>query len=242
MSELKPEEPIYPAAVKPDPLPLPRQLCDHFVYQKRLALERAGVDLYERKAMSPDKAWDLYGDAMKKMAEIMTRWDADPGVMMEACFAYSRSNRHMDGPQMNMLGSAKYLQQAVAYHLEVPFEAAGDLMSKENTLKRLAKEAAAYEASIRKYLEMAHGSDDPDVLLDQAAAERISMLTSVPALYRFLICPLSRPLGLLLIPDVLETLRVNAKQRLWAQKCGWSYRGMATYYKVISPRKEDTGQ
>lgn len=65
------------------------------------------------------------------------------------------------------------------------------------------------------------------------------MVTSVPALYRFLLYPKSRPLGLALIPEILETLRVDAKQRLWAQHCGWSYRGMATYYRVILPRPDD---
>lgn len=232
------DEIIYPAAVKPEPLPMPRQLVDHFIYQKNLALERAGVDMYGRTPMKPDKAWTLYGTAMVKMAAIVERWDADPGVVMEACFAYSRSKRHMDGPQLNMLGSPKYLLQAVAYHLELPQGAVEDMMSKEAMIKRLSKESTEYEASLRRYLTLKFGSDDASVLMDEANALEMCMVTAVPALHRFLLCTLSRPLGIALIPEILETLRVNAKQRLWALHCGWSYRGMATYYAVIKPREE----
>lgn len=233
------DEPIYPAAVRPDPLPMPRQLCDHFVYQKNLALERAGVDLTARSPMSPQKAWDLYGDAMTKMAAIVVKWDTDPGVVMEACFALSRSKRHADGPQLNMLRSPKYLLQAIAYHLEMPKEAAAAMVSKEGMVKRLARVAAGYEASLRQTMKMKWGSDDPSLLQDYTRAIEINMVTSVPALYRFLLCVTSRHLGILLIPEILETLRVDAKQRLWAQHCGWSYRGMATYYQVIRPRQEE---
>lgn len=236
MSEIAP---IYPAAVRPDPPPMPRQLCDHFVYQKNLALERAGVDLTSRTPMEASKAWMLYGDAMEKMAKIIEQWDADPGVAMEACFAYSRSKRHADGPQLNMLGSAKYLLQAVAYHLEMPKDAVVDMMSKEAVVRRLAKDAANYEATLRRSMVQMWGSDDPAQLHDTTKAIEINMVASVPALYRFLLCPTSRPLGLALIPEILEDLRVNAKQRLWAQHCGWSYRGMATYYRVIRPRPDD---
>jgi hypothetical protein len=239
MSEIDPNAPIYPAAVRSDPLPMPRQLCDHFVYQKNLALERAGVDLTSRAPMSPEKAWDLYGDAMTRMAGIVEKWDADPGVVMEACFAYSRSKRHADGPQLNMLGSPKYMLQAIAYHLEMPKDAVADMMSKESMVKRLSKVAAGYEASLRQTMKMKWGSDDPSQLIDETKAIEINMVTSVPALYRFLLCVTSRPLGLALIPEILETLRVDAKQRLWAQHCGWSYRGMATYYQVIRPRQEE---
>ena len=233
------DEPIYPAAVRPDPPPLPRRLCDHFVYQKNLALERAGVDLTLRTPMLPQKAWDLYGTAMTKMATIVAQWDADPGLTMEACFAMSRSKRHAEGPQLNMLGSSKYLLQALAFHMEMPKEAAADLMSKEAMVKRLAKDAAGYEATLRQTMRMKWGSDDPALLHDHTHAIEINMVTSVPALYRFLLCATSKPLGAALIPEILETLRVDAKQRLWAQHCGWSYRGMASYYHVIHPRQEE---
>lgn len=232
-------DPIYPAAVKPDPLPLPRQLVDQFVYQKNLALERAGVDLYARSPLTPDKAWTLYGDAMAKMAKIVESWQADPGVVMEACFAYARSKRHMDGPQLNMLGSEKYLTQAIAYHMELPRDAAVEMLSRDGILKRLAKEAATFEAAIRRHLLATYDSEDPNILMEEKTALEFSMFHSVPPLYRFLICTLSRPLGRLLIPEILETLRVNARQRLWAQHNGWSYRGMAYYYQMISPRKEE---
>lgn len=234
-----PDDPIYPAVAKPDPVPLPRLLVDQFVYQKNLALERAGVDLYARSPMKPEKAWTLYGDAMTKMAKIVENWQADPGIVMESCFAYSRSKKHMDGPQLNMLGSEKYLTQAIAYHMELPRDAAVEMLSKEGVLKRLAKEAAGYEAAIRRHLLVTYGSENPNVLMEEKPATEFSMFHSVPALYRFFVCTLSRPLGLLLIPEILETLRVNAKQRLWAVENGWSYRGMAFYYQMISPRKED---
>lgn len=230
---------------------MPRRLVDQFVYQKNLALERAGVDLYGRAPMSPEKVWNLYGDAMTKMAAIVEAWGTDPGVTMEACFAYSRSKRHMDGPQLNMLGSAKYLLSAIAYHLELPRDAAADMVSKESMVKQLAKEALAYEAQLRKHLTQRHGSDDPWVLHTDAGALDMSMVTSVPALYRFLLCPIRHPeppdfavkpnpLGLLLIPEILGTLRVNAKQRLWANHLGWTYRGLAGYYHIIQPRPETT--
>lgn len=234
-----PDEPFYPAAVRSELLPLPRRLCDHFVYQKNLALERAGVDLSTMATMSPDKAWELYEDAMTKMASIVKKWDADPGVVMEACFAYSRSKRHFNGPQLNMLASKRFLLPAVAYHLDMPKDAAEDLMSRAAMIKRLAKEAALHEATLRRFMQVKWGSDDPALLMDETRAIEFQMITSVPALYRFLMNVLSRPLGLAIIPEVLESLRVNAKHRLWAEERGWSYRGMATYYRVIQPR-EDT--
>lgn len=224
-----------PAPQIPDPVPLQQQLVDQFVYQKNLALERAGVDLYSRTPMRSEKALILYGDAMLKMAEIVKEWNADPGVTMEACFAYSRSKKHMDGPQLNMLGSRKYLLSAIAYHLELPKDAAEDLTSREAIIKRLAKEAALHNAMLRKYLESTTGGFNPDVLLDEDCALAMSMVTSVPALYRFLLCPLSRPLGRLLLPEILAEIRVNAKQRLWADHNRWTYRGMAAYYAVLKP-------
>lgn len=232
-------EVIYPAAAPKDPKPLPQQLLDQFLYQKLLALERAGVPPERRPSMSPEKARDLYGGAMEKMASVLSQWNADPSIVMEACFAYSRSKKHMNGPQLNMLGSPKYLLQAIAYHMELPKEAAADLVSKDAMLRNLKTTAAKHEASIRRHLTLAYGSDDPSQLNDERKAREMSMFTSVPAIYRFLICATSIPLGRLLIPEVLEDIRVDAKQRLWAQHCGWSYRGMATYYRVIQPRTED---
>lgn len=246
MSEVDPNAPIYPAAVRPDPLPMPRQLCDHFVYQKNLALERAGVDLATRTPMSAQKAWTLYGETMEKMSKVLSQWDADPGVVMEACFAYSRSKRHAEGPQLNMLGSAKYLLQAIAYHLEVPKDAAMDMMSKEAMLRHLAKDAANYEATLRQSMRQMWGSDDPAQLEDPTKVIEINMITSVPTLYRFLIYPKRllvfpkiHPMGLTHIPEILETLRVDAKQRLWAERCEWTYLGLAGYYRVIQPRQEE---
>lgn len=218
---------------------MPRQLCDHFVYQKNLALERAGVDLTMRTPMSAQKAWTLYGDTMEKMATVLSQWDADPGVVMEACFAYSRSKRHAEGPQLNMLGSAKYLLQAIAYYLEVPKEAALDMMSKEAMLRHLAKDAANYEATLRQSMKQMWKSDDPAQLMDPIKVIEINMIASVPALYRFLLCVTSRPLGRALIPEILETLRVDSKQRLWAQHRGWKYVGLSDYYKIIQPRPDD---
>jgi hypothetical protein len=226
---------IYPAAV-PQPKTLPELLCDLFIYQKTLALERSGMDPERIPKVLPQKAWQLYGDAMTKMAAIVERWNTDPSVMMEACFAYSRSKRHMDGPQLNMLGSPKYLLQAIAYHLEIPKESAADMVSKDAMIRRLTKEAALHEASLRRFLVLKHGSDDRSLLLDEANALDVAMFHSIPPLHRFLYNVLSRPLAIALIPDVLVELRVNAGQRLWAQHCGWSYRGMADYYRVICPR------
>ena len=228
---------IYPAAV-PQPKTLPQLLCELFIYQKTLALERSGMDPERIPKIPNEKAWQLYGDAMTKMAVIVEKWNTDPAIMMEACFAYSRSKRHMEGPQFSMLGSPQYLLQAIAYHLEIPKEAAADMVSKDAMIRRLASEAGKHEASIRRFLVLTYGSDDRSHLMTEKAAVELSMLNAVPPLYRFLYNVLSRPLGIALIPDVLVDLRSNAGQRLWAQHCGWSYRGMADYYRVICPREE----
>ncbi len=227
-----------PNTPKKEPIPLPRLLVDHFIYQKNLALARTGVDLFARTPMNIDKAWNLYGEAMTKMAKILEKWNADPGVVMESCFAFARSKKHMDGPHLNMLGSADYLLKAVAYHMELPREAAADMMSREAMHKSLKRVAMTYEVQLRKHLQMVHGSDDPTVLLGEQAALELSMVTTVPPLYRFLLCPLSHPLGRLLLPAVLEDLRTDAKQRLWAQQCSWTYAGVAAYYNLVVKKHE----
>jgi hypothetical protein len=224
---------FYPAAVK-KPKSLAQLLCDNFTYQKLLALERAGVSDVRLPKLSEEKAWALYGEAMTKMASLIEPWMTDPAVLMEACFSYSRSKRHMDGPQLNMLSSHKYLMQAMAYYLELPKGAVIDMLSVEAITARLAKDAALSEASIRQFLKLRCGSDDKSLLLDSSNVDALVSMTSVPPLHRFLFNTLSMTLARALIPDVLADMRDDAKQRLWAKHNGWTYNGMATYYHVIT--------
>lgn len=215
-----------------------RQLVAQLLHQKWLALERTGMDMTGRPPMKEDKAMSLYGDAMDKMAAIVADWGADPGVLMESCFAFSRSKRHMDGPQLNMLGSRKFLMQAVAYHMELPRDAAEDMMSKASMIKKMDTEAASHFASLRKHMELTMGSQDVMMLMQESKAAELAMHSTVPALHRFLLCPMSPTLGRLLIPDILETLRVNLRMRLWAESKGWEYTQLAAYYNTIQRKHE----
>ncbi len=233
------KEIIYPAAAKPEPKPMPRALLDQFLYQRVLLLERAGVAQERITVMPEHKAWNLFGDAMTKMAAALSKWEVDPGTVMEACFAYARSKKHADGPQLNMLGSQKYLLQAIAYYLEMPKAAADDMLSKKFLIDRLQKEADQHREAIARFMNLKYGDSSPDLLRDERRAQELSMFTSAPALHRFMYCATSIPLGRLLIPQCLEEIRTDARQRLWAQHCSWSYRGMAAYYRVIQPRRED---
>lgn len=228
---------IYPAAA-PQPKSLPQTLCDLLIYQKTLSLERAGVPAERIPKLSEEKAWQIFGPQMTKMSLIIEDWGADPAVVMEACFAYARSKKHMNGPQAAMLASKKYLLQAIAYHLEIPNEAARDMVSKEAMLKRLEKEAMGHEAAIRNFLMSRYGNDSRNLLLDKEAATAVAMLNAIPPLYRFLYNVLSRPLAIALIPEVLTDIRDNAQQLLWAKHMGWSYRAMAYYYHTLAPVSE----
>lgn len=196
-------------------------LLTHYLYQKLKLLERAG----KKDLQTPDwqKAAQVYGHHMEKVADIIRNWDIEPGLLMEACFAWARKNRHANGPLPNMLTSQKYLTNALMYHLEIPYEVLQD----------------------RKVLD--HLMADLDGSFEQTAAaiagrsaDEILTLTSYPLEHRVLMAWNATPRQDLVIlhlaPELLARIAGDRRLDLWTRRHRMSYEDLAAYYNQLLPK------
>ena len=197
--------------------PLAEKLLENFVWQKKRLLERAGV----RRAAVPDweTAQAAHGHHMEKMADVIKDWDVDPGLMMEAAFVWARRNRHNNGPMPSMLGSAKYLGQALGFHLDLPFEAVAEKRSRAAILEK-----------------MDEGFDATAAAFPTPNNFNLSVSTSYPPVFRYVI---ARRAGLddaarNLAPDVLSRMTDDRRSAMWVEHSGFTYRQVAEHFNQQS--------
>lgn len=193
-------------------------LLTHYLFQKFKLLERAGKR--EPQTQCWDRAVIAYGPHMEKVAELIRNWDIEAGLLMEACFAWAKKNRHPNGPLPNMLTSQKYLTNALMHHLELPYEVLQD----------------------RKALDYLMG--DLDKLFEETQAAlsacddyALMTLTSYPLEHRLLIAwgrvPKASDVVRHLAPDLLERAANDRKLDLWLRRRNMAYEDLASFYNQI---------
>ncbi len=215
--------------------PTADKLLEHYLYQKDLALERAKIDPSKRSRPGMKTAAMVWGDAMEKMAAIVDHLSMDPGLVMEAVFAYARSMRHHDGPQKNMLGSERYILQAMGFHLELPTAAVRERSSKEYILEKMETDAKRNYELIRQHLQDVTGSPTP---LGKEGAMALSLLVGLPIVYRFVVGVMNFDAAEMMIPEVLEAVRTDRRQAMWLASKGWTFESAADFYNKLKLRKK----
>lgn len=187
-----------------------QKLVSSFIHQKERLMERSGVRMklnWERMSLT-------LAPHMEKVATIVAEWDIDPGVLIEAAFAWAKKNRHPDGPLPTMLTSVKYLTNALCWHLELPREA---IIEKRCNKTILTKLDEAFDQTVES-------------LKDSAVP--LSFLSSYPVEHRYYlaICRLERDEIKQLAPQVLERLANDKLAAMWLASRGIKYEGVAATF------------
>ena len=194
-------------------------LLTHYLFQKFKLLERAGKR--EPQTQCWDRAVIAYGPHMEKVAELIRNWDIEAGLLMEACFAWAKKNRHPNGPLPNMLTSQKYLTNALMHHLELPYEVLQDRKALDYLMQDFDQSFEETRAAF-----VGRSSDD------------LLMTTSYPLDHRVLLA-WTQPRDshgevlLHLTPELLERIAGNRKLDLWTRHRGMPYEALAAAYNEI---------
>ena len=192
-------------------------LTSNFIHQKEMLMERSGV----RMQLNRERMSLTLAPHMEKVAAIVAEWDIDPGVLIEAAFAWARKNRHPDGPLPNMLTSVKYLTNALCWHLELPREAIIEKRCNSTILTKLNESFDMTRAS-----------------LAGSPAGSLPFLSSYPVEHRFMLALLllDRDAMKQLAPQVLEQMAKDKLAAMWLVSRGVKYEGVAAIFN----RKETT--
>lgn len=199
---------------------LVQQLLDNYLYQKEEAYKKAGG----RRAIDMDRAAAVNRPRMEKLAEVVGHWDVSPDVLMDAVFAYSRSNRHYDGPMPNMLLSAKYLTKALAFYLQVPTDAIVDRRFKEIFLERMDYD---YEEKKKE--------------LEDAGVTDLLSVTSYPVEIRYVMAlgKLDTKTMFYLSQELLQRMGDDKRVKMWMDHRGVSYDQVAKFFNSRRKKLEN---
>ena len=188
-------------------------LTDHFILQKEKLLARAG----SRTQVNRERMNATLRPHMEKVALLVQDWDIDPGLLIEAAFAWARRNKHPDGPLPTMLVSVKYLSKAISNHLELPFEVVAEKRSTQVLLDKLEE---AYQRSLPA--------------LERAGVD-VDMVVSAPVEFRFAFAAgkFDRNAMKMMAPQLLELMARDRKTAMWLQTKGLRYETIAAAFNKI---------
>ena len=188
-------------------------LTDHFIHQKEKLLARAG----SRTEVNRSRMNVTLRPHMEKVALLVQDWDIDPGLLIEAAFAWARRNKHPDGPLPTMLVSVKYLSKAISYHLELPFEVVAEKRSTKVLLDKIEEDYQRTMPALDR-----HGRD-------------IYMMASAPVEFRFAFAAgkFDRYAMKMMAPQLLELLASDRKTAMWLQTKGLRYETIANAFNKL---------
>ena len=188
-------------------------LTDHFILQKEKLLARAG----SRTQVNRERMNATLRPHMEKVALLVQDWDIDPGLLIEAAFAWARRNKHPDGPLPTMLVSVKYLSKAISNHLELPFEVVAEKRSTKVLMDKLEE---AYQRSLPA-LERSGGD--------------VSMAVAAPVEFRFAFAAgkFDRNAMQMMAPQLLELMARDRKTAMWLQTKGLTYANIANAFNKM---------
>ena len=188
-------------------------LTDHFILQKEKLLARAG----SRTQVNRERMNATLRPHMEKVALLVQDWDIDPGLLIEAAFAWARRNKHPDGPLPTMLVSVKYLSKAISNHLELPFEVVAEKRSTQVLLDKLEE---AYQRSLPA--------------LERAGVD-VDMVVSAPVEFRFAFAAgkFDRNAMKMMAPQLLELMARDRKTAMWLQTKGLTYANIANAFNKM---------
>jgi hypothetical protein len=185
-------------------------LTDHFILQKEKLLARAG----SRTQVNRERMNVTLRPHMEKVAELVQNWDIDPGLLIEAAFAWARRNKHPDGPLPTMLVSVKYLSKAISHHLELPFEVVAERRSTKVLLDKIEEDYAAHLPALER------------------AGKDVYMMSSAPVEYCFAFAAgkFDRYAMKMMAPQLLELMARERKTAMWLQTKGLKYETIANAF------------
>lgn len=188
-------------------------LTDHFIHQKEKLLARAG----SRTEVNRQRMNVTLRPHMEKVALLVQDWDIDPGLLIEAAFAWARRNKHPDGPLPTMLVSVKYLSKAISHHLELPFEVVAEKRSTKVLLDKIEED---YQRTVPH--------------MDQPGRD-IYMMVSVPVEFRFAFAAgkFDRYAMKMMAPQLLELMARDRKTAMWLQTKGLRYETIAAAFNKL---------
>lgn len=184
-----------------------KQYVHHRVELVRLSGSKAHVDTVRLKSLSRA--------SMEKMAAVIADWDVTPDVVMSAAFALARRNKHPSGPLPNMLGSVKYLTNALSNYLQVPYEVVAERRGMASFLERMDDEFSKFREN-----------------MDRVGVTDLVSATSYPVELRYLLAVmrLDRNAMFMLAPELLQTMSDDRRIELWLSSRGVRYEAVARQF------------
>ena len=188
-------------------------LIDHFIHQKEKLLARAG----SRTEVNRQRMNVTLRPHMEKVALLVQDWDIDPGLLIEAAFAWARRNKHPDGPLPTMLVSVKYLSKAISHHLELPFEVVAEKRSTKVLLDKIEED---YQRTL------------PSL---ESSGKDVYMMSSAPVEFRFAFAAgkFDRYAMKMMAPQLLELMARDRKTAMWLQTKGLTYANIANAFNKM---------
>jgi hypothetical protein len=190
-----------------------QNLIDHFILQKEKLLARAG----SRTEVNRQRMNVTLRPHMEKVALLVQDWDIDPGLLIEAAFAWARRNKHPDGPLPTMLVSVKYLSKAISHHLELPFEVVAEKRSTKVLMDKIEED---YQRALPAL---------------ERAGKDVYLMSSAPVEYcfAFAACRFDRYAMKMLAPQLLELMARDRKVTMWLQTKGLRYETIANAFNKL---------
>jgi hypothetical protein len=185
-------------------------LTDNFILQKEKLLARAG----SRTQVNRERMNVTLHPHMEKVALLVQDWDIDPGLLIEAAFAWARRNKHPDGPLPTMLVSVKYLSKAISHHLELPFEVVAEKRSTKVMMDKIEEDYQRTLPALEK------------------AGKDVHMMVSSPTEFRFAFAAskFDRYAMQMMAPQLLELMARERKTTMWLQTKGLKYETIANAF------------
>jgi len=203
----------------------------YYMHEKNLIREAHGLS-----PLRGDTANRQRPAVSKKMDELAAHCkhrNVDPYLWVKACFVYAKSQRHPDGPMINMLASPNYAAKAISHYLNIPI---GVVWEKSKTSALVEKREEAFQKN-RAFLLKSLGAK---TILPIHVSE-LSMLHSVPAVDRLLVGILYPATWQWLSEQVMDEVEEDVVLQKWLESKGWPYEKLAERHNAIKNADTNAG-
>lgn len=197
---------------------LVEELLSQYAYQRSELIRRAGG----KATLDIQRLKDLHRPNVCKMASVVRDWNVRPSVVMAAVFDWAAKNKHPNGPFPNLLGSAKYLTQALSHYLQVPYEVIVEHRGTSAFLERMDDEFVR----LREELERAGVTD-------------LVSATSYPVEFRYLlsVTRFDRRAVFFLAQETLSAMTRDRRVEMWLNHRGVRYEAVARQFNQMKEKQ-----